>query len=72
MIRSPHPGQRVQLWYRKSAEPTMPHHGRLGTVVCVAGARPTPNAAVRLDDVVVVVPRGNLREPQVERQGRLF
>jgi len=50
----------------------MPHHGRVGVVVCVGRGRGPRNAAVRLDDVVVVVPRGNLREPRVERQGRLF
>lgn len=72
MIRSPYPGQRVQIWYRKSAASTMPHQGHVGVVMCV-GRGPGPrNAAVRLDDVVVVVPRGNLREPQIERQGRLF
>ena len=72
MIRSPYLGQPVQLWYRKSAVATMPHHGRVGVVVCV-GRGPGPrNAAVRLDCCVVVVPRGNLREPQIERQGSLF
>lgn len=73
MIRNPRSGQRVQLWYRKSAASTMPHHGRIGTVVLVANGAGGPiNAAVRLDDGCVVAPRGNLREPQIERQGSLF
>lgn len=62
MIHHPKSGQRVQLWYRKSAVSTMPHHARFGRVVeCGRGKGPR-NAAVKFDDgTLVVVPRGNLK-----------
>jgi len=62
MIRFPKPGQRVQLWYRKSATRTMPHHASFGTVVAFGIGRGPRNVAVQLEaGGVVVVPRGNLR-----------
>ena len=48
-----------------SAVSMMPHHGKVGVVVLVGRGRGPRNVAVRLDNEVVVVPRGNLRDTYV-------
>jgi hypothetical protein len=74
MSRHPRIGQSVEPWHKKSAAHRFPHHGRLGTVV-VAGKGPGPvNALVRMEETgtLVVVPRGNLREPMTVNEMSLF
>lgn len=67
MIYAPKPGQRVQCWY---AAKSLPHHGKIGSVVAFnPSAKGPKNVMVRLavqdgQDCAwqdVVVPRGNLR-----------
>lgn len=66
--RALQPGDRVQLWYKMRG--LFPFHGECGTVIICHG---TPlNALVCLDaGGSVVVPRGNLREPQPQSQQEL-
>lgn len=63
MLASPRIGQRVELRYRESFRPIMPHGAR-GVVIIASRGRPR-NHAVRLDDGrEVIVPCGNLiKEP---------
>ena len=62
MIFRPKPGQRVKLLYSKSLAPSMPHHGKMGTVLESArGPGPGPRSViVDLGTAIVIVPRGNL------------
>jgi hypothetical protein len=62
MISCPRPGQVVQVHYRKSVAPFMPHHGRRGTVVISGRGKPR-NHLVDLDGERVVVNAGHLRRP---------
>jgi hypothetical protein len=82
MIRYPEVGQSAQIWYgkktrRKARASSIPWHAKVGTVVGIPRGRGPRNVAVRLDGLgIVIVPRGNLREPATiipaERQGELW
>ena len=64
MIANPKPGRRVQVWYRKDRAPYMPWHGKLGVVEIASRGKPR-NHGIRMEaGELVVVPCGNLREPQ--------
>lgn len=61
MIWHPKPGMTVELRYQASNRKTMPHGAR--GVIVVASKGPGPiNAAVKIGDETLIVPRGNLKE----------
>jgi len=61
MIWHPEPGMTVELRYRKSNRKDTPHGAR--GVIVVASKGPGPiNAAVKIGDETLIVPRGNLKE----------
>lgn len=65
MISRPHVGQPVQLWYAAARRAVAPLHGRIGRVVAAAGVGRGPrNHLVNVDGSPVVVPAGNLRNPE--------
>lgn len=61
MIWHPKPGMAVELRYRKSNRKDTPHG--LRGIIIAAGKGPGPvNAAVKIGDEIMIVPRGNLKE----------
>ena len=60
MIWRPKPGQRVRLVYSKSLAPSMPYHGKMGTVLESARGPGPRSVIVDLGTAIVIVPRGNL------------
>jgi len=63
MISCPKVNQVVQVWYRKELRDLMPLHGKVGRVVVTSRGRPR-NHGVEIDNVMWIVPAGNLREPR--------
>jgi hypothetical protein len=63
VIWQPKPGQRVQINYAKDKAAKMPLHGKIGVVIAAGKGKKVVNVAARIDDDVIVVPRGNLRTP---------
>lgn len=63
MIVNPRQGQQVQVWYNKRIAPTMPYHGKVGTVTIVCRGKPR-NHGVLIDGQVIAVPCGNIRKVQ--------
>jgi hypothetical protein len=81
MIRYPEVGQAAQVWYGKKTRrnarvSSIPWHAKVGTVVGISRGPGPRNVAVRIGGEVVIVHRGNLREPTMivsaEKQGTLW
>jgi hypothetical protein len=69
MLVHPRHGQPVQIWYNKRIAPTMPLHGRTGTVQIIARGKGPRNHGVEIDGQVYAVPCGNLRKAkEMERE----
>ena len=60
MIWRPKPGQKVRIHYRKAVKALFIYHGATGIVSRVATGPGPINVLVRVADIEVVVPRGNL------------
>lgn len=60
MISHPKIGTTVKVWYAAKARHARPLHGKTGTVV-IASKRKPRNHGILIDDVMYVVPAGNLQ-----------
>jgi len=63
MMLNPTPGQRIQIWYRKSNS-HLPYHGKHGYVLMAGRGKPR-NHLISVRGVPVVVPCGNVRKEGV-------
>ena len=55
MIVNPRKGMTVQVWYNKRVAPTMPLHGKIGTVTIVSRGKPR-NHGVTIDGQMWLCP----------------
>jgi hypothetical protein len=60
MMLNPTPGQKIQVWYRKSNH-HLPFHAQRGVVLIPSKGKPR-NHLVSVDGRPVVVPCGNVRK----------
>ena len=60
MILNPIPGQRIQVWYRKSNQ-HLPYHAKSGVVLTPSKGKPR-NHLIAVKGQPVVVPCGNIRK----------
>ena len=69
MILNPIIGKRYQVWYRKEVAPEMPLHGKIGVAVIASRGKPR-NHGIKIDNIIYVVPCGNLRTIKGGSNGR--